>query len=144
MPRRRPGALRAQRLRPESPRCHIRGLSSRTCHAIHLVERCARGTFYSVGFTAKALNRYEQFLESGSQRALYPANEGCSCPGCDLEDVRRARDLLEYVLWKLPKRAHTELSRRLAPVDARYLRRTLQNPFADPNCPWWHLRIPDD
>lgn len=144
MPRRRPSALRAQQLRTHSPRAHIRGLSSGTCHAIHLVERRSRHPSPSVGFTAKALNRYERFVASGSQGVLYPFGDDCLCPGCALEDVRRSRDLLEHVLWKLPKRAHTELKRRLAPLDELYLRRTLQNPFADPSQPWWHRRLSAD
>lgn len=144
MPRRRPGALRAEQPRTSSPRAHIRGLSSRTCHAIHLVEKLTRSGYDYVGFTAKALNRYEQFLSQGSHERLYPASEDCRCPGCVLDDVRNARDHLGYVLWKLPKGAHTELSRRLAPLDARYLRRTLQDPFSDPNHPWWRRRLPDD
>lgn len=144
MPRRRPGALRAEQPRTKSPRAHIRGLSSGTCHAIHLVDlRCADPELHT-GVTAVALKRYERFLTASGRRTLYPRTATCPAPGCALEDVRHARDVLEHVLWKLPKRAHTELSRRLGPLDELYLRRTLQNPFADLSRPWWHQRLPAD
>ncbi|WP_017590206.1 hypothetical protein [Nocardiopsis ganjiahuensis] len=144
MPRRRPGALRAERLRPTAPRPHIRGLSSATCHAIHLVERRSRHPAHSVGFTAKALNRYERFLAASRREDPFPDIEVSDCPGCTLNNVRHFRDVLEHVLRKLPRGARRELSRHLVPLDARYLRRTLPNPFAYPDQPWWHRRFDAD
>ncbi|GAA1463791.1 hypothetical protein NE857_00340 [Nocardiopsis exhalans] len=144
MPRRRPGALRAEQPRAESPRSHIRGISSGTCHAIHLIERRSRHPSHSVGFTAIALDKYERFVRTGGQEALYLADAAYECPGCILDDVRHARDLLESVLRRLPKRARTELHRRLTPLDELYLRRTLPNPFADPDDPWWRRRFEAD
>ncbi|WP_017584242.1 hypothetical protein [Nocardiopsis valliformis] len=144
MPRRSPGALRAEQPPTKSSRSHIRGISSGTCHAIHLIERRSRNAAHSVGFTAIALDKYERFVRTGGYGALFPANAACLCPGCDLDDVRHARDLLEFVLRKLPKRAHSELHRHLAPLDELYLRRTLPNPFADLDHPWWHRRFEAD
>lgn len=147
MPRRRPGALRAERSDPREgpPPVRIDGLSTRTSLAIDRVEKLSGDYYVYVGATDRALRRYRAFLEPPGCRPLYPQDSECSCRGCSLDDVRHARDVLEEVLRQLPTRARTELRLQVARLDDTYLARTLPDPFADrrqwrPDL-WWHRRL---
>ncbi len=51
-----------------------------------------------------------------------------------------ARDLLENALETLPPREARWLGHRVAPLDAMFLDKTLQNPREDPDLPWWWRR----
>lgn len=61
------------------------------------------------------------------------------------DDVRHARDVLDEVMRRLPPRARTEPARRVAPLDAAYLARTLPDPFARERqwraALWWRRRL---
>ncbi|MBR8742815.1 hypothetical protein [Nocardiopsis sp. MG754419] len=140
MPRKRPGALRASP--PSGPRAHIRGLSARTCHAVHQVEVRSREPSLFRGATVLALRAYARF-PSPRGRPLYPRPAPCPSPCCAFDDVRHARDVLNHVLHRLPPRPRAELGRLLEAWDARYLRSTLPDPFASPEAPWWHRRLAD-
>ncbi|MEU0405474.1 hypothetical protein ABZ318_35775 [Streptomyces sp. NPDC006197] len=56
-------------------------------------------------------------------------------------DDHHVRTLLEVALHALHRKARRELSTVVGPADERVLRRTLNNPFADPGLPWWTRRI---
>ncbi|SFH15643.1 hypothetical protein SAMN02787118_15033 [Streptomyces mirabilis] len=149
MPRRRPGALRAQhhgpRIWEDPPPSRIHGLSAFTSLAIHRVERLSGDYYVFPGATVLALRRYEGFLQPSGRRPLYPQDAHCSCRGCSFDDVRHARDVLEEVLQQLPFRSRAELKRQVASLDAVYLERTLPDPFADRRQwradLWWRRRL---
>ena len=152
MPRRRPGALRAEQA------CHpgtttpvqINGLSLGASLAIHRVESRSSDDYLFTGAARHALRRYRAFLRPPGHRPLYPQYAECSCPGCSFDDVTHARDVLEFILDRLPPRARTELTRLLKPLDTRYLMRTLPDPFGcrrprysmfSRRQYWWHRRL---
>ncbi|MGF1428407.1 hypothetical protein [Kitasatospora sp. LaBMicrA B282] len=113
--------------------------------AIHRVELVSTDYYLFLGATAYALRRYQAFALAPGRRPLYPQNEECTCRGCSFDDVRHARDVLDDVLRQLPARARGELGRRVALLDAAYLRRTLPDPFADERQYaaelWWRRRL---
>jgi hypothetical protein len=150
MPRRRPGTLRATRVDPrlpsEGPLRSIAGLSRRADSQIRLLERSASHYDVFPGATELALRRYREFTNRPGRRPLYPQPADCGCRYDSFDDVRHARDVLDEVLQRLPPRARGELGRQVAALDARYLARTLPDPFADERRPWsggawWHGRL---
>jgi len=158
MPRNRPSALRAgQPLRPvwsTSPPHRLRGLSLRTCIAIHRAERQIRNSYgpnyFFPGVTAAALRRYRAFLHSsGPHSSWYPEYAVIREGRYALNDVRHARDVLAAVANLLPPRPRGELRRLLTPLDAAFLQRTLPEPSIPGGrqrpLGWWHRRLtPDD
>lgn len=148
MPRKRPGALRAEqslRVAWDLPPARIHGLSARTSIAIARVERLSDDYYVYPGATDRALRRYRAFLQPPGRRPLYPQDAECSCRGCSFDDVRHARDVLGEVLRQLPAWAHVELERRVRTLDARYVERTLPDPFAAHrqwrSDLWWRRRL---
>ncbi|MFD0355881.1 hypothetical protein ACFVHW_19415 [Streptomyces sp. NPDC127110] len=150
MPRRRPGALRAEapspRLWGPAPPPRIHGLSAGTSLAVHRAERLSDDFLYP-GATARALRCYQEFLAVPGRRPLYPQEAECSCSGCAFDDVRHARDVLEEVSQELRPRARAELLRLLRPLDATFFRRTLPDPFTHRRTRrvdfWWYRRLAD-
>ncbi|MER6785620.1 hypothetical protein ABT330_13460 [Streptomyces sp. NPDC000658] len=147
MPRNRPGALRARRLpaahaRGVPPPARIPGLSLRTSLAVHRLEDEDDGPLLLPGATASALHRYRAFATTPGRGVLYPRTSACpACPGCGLDDVRHARDILNATLHLLtPPGARTELARALNELDRAYRLRTLPDPRPNPG-PWWHRRL---
>ncbi|MFD0688095.1 hypothetical protein [Actinomadura fibrosa] len=145
MPRRRPGALRADQP-PRSPAWdpppdRIQGLSVATSVAIGQAERLSDDYYVYPGATDHALWEYRAFLRAPGRRPLYPQAAECSCRGCSIDDVRHARDVLEEVMWQLPSRPRAELRHRLRALDAQYLKRTLPDPFAPHRDSWWRRRL---
>ncbi|MQY15147.1 hypothetical protein SRB5_53250 [Streptomyces sp. RB5] len=51
------------------------------------------------------------------------------------------RTLLEITIHALRRRARRELSAAIGPADGRFLDRSLNNPFAPRDLPWWLRRI---
>jgi hypothetical protein len=149
MPRRRPSALRAEQVTTRGCECvpdQIHGISARTAYAIHLAEVSSRDEYLFPGVTKSALRRYRVFVSPPGKRSRYPKPAECPCRGCSIDDVRHARDVLESVLEQLQGRARSELGRQVARLDARYLARTLPDPFASHYdssgpCPWWRCRL---
>jgi hypothetical protein len=139
MARRSPGALRANQ-RPSSP-YHpapraIPGLSLRVCEAIERLEtqRLWRGA------VADALVAYRRFLKQPG-RYLYLPHDDCPC--CD---PCTARDTLERAINGLPPHAKRALRHLITRLDTEFRRRTLPDPFADPESPWhaaawWQQRL---
>ncbi|WP_370416607.1 hypothetical protein [Streptomyces fradiae] len=156
MPRKRPGALRAQNQMPRRmygsagapPR--IDRLSGRTASAIHAEEsRRPRDEGLGPGDTRIALKCFRTFLARPG-RPLYVRRTVCGCDDCELgENVAVARDLLALVLSRLPPhRARRELAALVAELDEELRRRTLPDPFAYRQTwrggGWWHGRIYDE
>ena len=148
MPRKRPGALRAQQIPRAAwslPPDRIHGLSARTSVAIDRVERFSGDYYVYPGTTDRALRRYRAFLQPAGRRPLYPQDAECPCRGCSFDDVRHARDVLEEVVRQLPPRPRAELERRVRALDARYAERTLPDPFATHrqwrSGLWWRRRL---
>ncbi|MFJ6780773.1 hypothetical protein [Streptomyces yangpuensis] len=161
MPRRRPGALRAQQALPQPmyagfehgrddlpPRpwpTRIDRLSSRTVAAVHR-EECRRPYDEGLwpGATRTALQTCRSFLALPG-RWLYLRRDYCACESCDLRyDIAVARDLLELVASRLPPWPRRELEALLAGLDEELWRRTVPDPFAhrQPHRrgAWWHQR----
>ncbi|WP_236583068.1 hypothetical protein [Streptomyces sp. MBT53] len=97
------------------------------------------------GATDGALRRYRAFLQAPGRRPLYPQDAECSCRGCSLDDVRHARDVLEEVMQQLPPWPRAQLERQVRELDARYVERTLPDPFAAErqwrSDLWWRCRL---
>ncbi|MCX2184099.1 hypothetical protein KV205_26730 [Streptomyces sp. SKN60] len=156
MPRKRPGALRAQITRPRrmygsiGAPPQIDRLSGRTVSAIHAEEsRRPRDEGLGLGDTRIALKCLRTFLaRPGSP--LYPRRTVCGCDDCERgENVAVARDLLALVLSRLPPhRARRELAALVAELDEELRRRTLPDPFAYRQTwrggGWWHGLIYDE
>ncbi|MFE5721167.1 hypothetical protein [Streptomyces erythrochromogenes] len=164
MPRRRPGALRAELALPRpmytgaghyggfrSPRpwpTRIDRLSSRTVAAIHR-EECRRPDDEGLwpGATATALATCRSFLTLPG-RWLYLRRDYCGCEQCDLRnDIAVARDLLEVTVRRLPPWPRRELQALLAGLDEELWRRTVPDPFAHRHPhrrgAWWRGRLYD-
>ncbi|MFJ4715838.1 hypothetical protein [Streptomyces sp. NPDC088785] len=151
MPRRRPGALRAEqrdrRTGEATPPDRIHGLSARTSGAIDRVERFSDDYHLHPGATDRALRRYRSFVGPPGRKPRYPRAARCSCRGCSFDDVRHARDVLADVLRRLPAGARGELRRHVARLDDAYRARTLPDPFAGRrqwrSDLWWRRRLAD-
>ncbi|MDX6763190.1 hypothetical protein SIN09_28230 [Streptomyces sp. F8] len=164
MPRRRPGAVRAQRALPlqrdtaagrcryaEPPRpwpTRIDRLSPRTVAAVHR-EECRRPYDEGLrpGATRTALRTCRSFLALPG-RWLYLRRDYCACESCDLRnDIAVARDLLELVARRLAPWPRRELRALLAGLDEELWRRTVPDPFAHTRPhrggAWWHQRLYD-
>ncbi|MER6672895.1 hypothetical protein [Streptomyces sp. NPDC000983] len=169
MPRRRPGALRAQRFKPPAGHhwpTRIDRLHPRTVSAVHRAEFLHRdlpdltdpttghrdGTPYtdrlvSPGTTAAALQSLRRFL-AGPGRYLYLRRDYCVCTRCELTvNAAVARDVLDGMLPLLPPYARRDLAALLAEIDRELLHRTLPDVFAhrEPwrRGAWWHARLYD-
>ncbi|MCX5195106.1 hypothetical protein OOK31_14550 [Streptomyces sp. NBC_00249] len=152
MPRRRPGALRAERGTFAGRRAPawarelppVDRLSPEASADVHRVR--GRGHFYPL---EDLLSRYRAFLErpGGRLRLTYAL---CPAPGCELDDLAVVRDGLAEWCADLPPEARSALARVLVGLDARLRRRTLPDPEAPRTDragtprPWWHrLRYED-
>lgn len=141
MPRRRPGALRAEQWRPSSgvPARRVTGVSALTRVAIRRVE----AECLSPDAVAVALARFESFLRRSDRYLWLPGIE-MDCPCCS---PLEARDDLETVLSRLPPKARADLMRRLSWADEQFERRTLPDPVArqiavwQPGEAWWRQRL---
>ncbi|MPY51179.1 hypothetical protein FPZ41_22505 [Streptomyces sp. K1PN6] len=109
------------------------------------MERLSGDYYIYPGATERALRRYRGFLQPPGRRPLYPQDAECSCRGCSFDDVRHVRDVLEEVVRQLPARPRAELERQVRALDARYVERTLPDPFATHrqwrSDLWWRSRL---
>ncbi|MCX4631534.1 hypothetical protein [Streptomyces sp. NBC_01443] len=152
MPRRRPGALRAERgtyedRRPPAWAWQLPSVDRLPAAAAAAVHWAGPGRGDEV---ADLLTRYRAFLgRPGSP--LFPAPSSCpACPGCARDDIAVVRDELADLHHTLPPVARTALGRVLHGLDAEFRRRTLPEP--DPPADrwtdwrgrplaWWHRRV---
>ncbi|MCC0099707.1 hypothetical protein K7B10_34000 [Streptomyces flavotricini] len=165
MPRRRPGALRAERGTYEDRRPPVWArelppvdrLSPAASAGVQWVqhEQSTSGTDL-----ADLLRRYRAFLNRPGGRLRLVASRVPACPCCALDDVAEVRDRLAEVYRRLPPQARTALGRVLCALDAEFRRRTLPDPDPPPGhwadwieyvddwaqwrgipYAWWHRRI---
>ncbi|MFG3000643.1 hypothetical protein [Streptomyces sp. NPDC048340] len=155
MPRRRPGALRAERGTYEDRRPPAWAWGQ------PLVDRLSPAAAAEVYWAlagradevAELLTRYRAFLRRPGVRLLLVPSPCPGCPGCCREDVAVVRDELAELHHALPPAARTELGRVLQGLDTEFLRRTVEDP--DPPADrwtdwlgrplsWWHRRIYED
>ncbi|MFF3673005.1 hypothetical protein ACFYYS_03345 [Streptomyces sp. NPDC002120] len=155
MPRRRPGALRAERgtyedRRPPAwtrPLPPVDRLPPDAAAAAHW------GRPGRAAEIAELLGRYRSFLRRPGSRLLLGPSPCPGCPGCARDDIAVVRDELADLQRALPPVARTALGRVLRGLDAQFLRRTLPDPdppadrWADwrgrPRA-WWHQRLYED
>jgi hypothetical protein len=139
MPRRSPSELRfhlPKRYQTgHSPQ--IPGLSASANRQIAAFERVNRlepgEVFYS----------FRRWALANRRRSPYG---GDRCDDFDDPDDWRAgdchvRSLLDYAVKALRRKARRELRTALQRLDDRYLARTVNNPFARRDLPWWKRRI---
>lgn len=155
MPRRRPGALRAEN--PDPPvwnpwTCRIPGLSERACAEIQRTERAHGDSWPGLwdglweGAVEAALRHYRAFLRQPGRYLdlCFPASPHRAST---LVDVASARDVLHEALRSLPQPSRAELGRVVARLDAELRRRTLPDPYAHRrpqwHGAWWHRRLYD-
>lgn len=138
MPRRSPGEIRAQLPRRRTHHLRapvIRGLSASTNRQITVCER-AHGL--PAGELAHAFRRWNADIRR-------PREDADRFYERDDTDLRNGdyhiRTLLEITLQALSSKARRELSAVVGPADERVLDRTLNNPFAPQDLPWWMRRI---
>ncbi|MFJ7587171.1 hypothetical protein ACIQZO_07195 [Streptomyces sp. NPDC097617] len=112
----------------------VPGVSAATLAAIARVEhrRFQRGDTY------RSLRHWHRTAYLRGPWIIYPAPDddlGC----CDW--VGFCRGTLETVCLLLPPRARRELRAVITPLDDRFLARTLGDPYAAPDDPWWQRRL---
>ncbi|MBT2482257.1 hypothetical protein [Streptomyces sp. ISL-94] len=140
MPRRSPAQVRQNlpsRVRPgHGPRApRIPGLSGPALAAIARIERRPSWP----GPVSEAWRRWRALAHQPGPWVMYAADEHCVC--CDPFAGADVRAVLEAACAALPRRPAAELRALLAPLDARFLARTLNDPFAAPGDPWWSRRL---
>jgi hypothetical protein len=113
--------------------------------SVHQVDGLSRGVIAAItvvehgplrpGATSCALRRWRAAPDFAVRPAAWRAcclDECCSDP----------RAIMEAALRLLPDRARQEFWRLLQTADEAYRARTLPNPLADPDAPWWESRRP--
>ncbi|MFF3212418.1 hypothetical protein ACFYYB_17335 [Streptomyces sp. NPDC002886] len=113
----------------------IQGVSSRTLAEIARIERHR----YQAGAAHGALSAWRAMVHQRGPWVIYP-DWGDDCPCCD-PAWGNHREALEVFCHLLPRRAARELRTVLAPIDARFLARTLNDPYAPWGDPWWRRRL---
>ncbi|GAA3411985.1 hypothetical protein GCM10018952_22900 [Streptosporangium vulgare] len=86
------------------------------------------------GEVAEALLAWTQAVVPGTADRIAPA---CTCPECRGDGPRRR---LEQALTTLPRWAKPYLYALVLPIDRRFVARTLPDPHASPEWPWWQRR----
>ncbi|WP_407840533.1 hypothetical protein ACE1OC_36100 [Streptomyces sp. DSM 116496] len=155
MPRRRPGALRAERGTYEDRRPPawaralppVDRLPPEAAAAVHWARPGRAGEI------ADLLARYRVFL-SRPGRHLYLGPSPCAdCPGCSFAGVASVRDELRDHHRLLPPVGRTALTRLLRGLDDEFRRRTIEDPdppdsgWADwlgRPLAWWHRRLREE
>ncbi|MFD5420876.1 hypothetical protein ACFWJT_22965 [Streptomyces sp. NPDC127069] len=138
MPRRNPTQVRRglpPRSRPGDGRQGVPGLSGRTLAGIARLER--RPSWPGPLF--EAWRRWRALAYKPGPWVMYAEDDCCAC--CDPFAGADVREVLEAACLALPRRAARELRAVLAPLDARFLARTLPDPFVPPGDPWWTGRL---
>ncbi|WP_407837709.1 hypothetical protein ACE1OC_17005 [Streptomyces sp. DSM 116496] len=140
MARKAPSQVRSDpphRTPREGDRAVVPGVSARTLVEIARVERHR----YEPGAAYRALSAWRGVVYGrGPSWIIYPSwDEDYPC--CQPVWGGDHRGTLEAFCLSLPRRAVRELRAVLAPLDARFLARTLPDPYAPPGDPWWRRRL---
>ncbi|TDC72192.1 hypothetical protein E1193_28255 [Micromonospora sp. KC606] len=107
---------------------------------VHAVSRWERRHLWP-GAVTEAYERYRRFVYR-SGRLIYGL-PGDLCPCCvdyyglSSDDPRAT---LQQALDHMPKGKGRELRHKVAALDARFLARSLPDPWAPPGWPWWRRR----
>lgn len=109
-------------------------VSSRTLAEIARVEQRR----YWRGATYRALCHWRWTVYQRGPWIIYVADDDAS--GC-CDWVGYWRRTLEAVCLQLSPRARRELRAVIAPLDERFLARTLNDPFAARSDQWWQRRV---
>ncbi|MFZ3472241.1 hypothetical protein ACODT4_24780 [Streptomyces sp. 2.9] len=138
MARKAPSQVRSDLPRRPSPRdsrAVVPGVSSRTLAEIARIERHR----YEPGAAHGALSAWRALVYRRGPWVIYPNwNEDFPC----CEPVwGNDREALEVFCHLLSRRAARELRAVLGPLDARFMDRTLNDPYAPPGDPWWRRRL---
>ncbi|MCY0928097.1 hypothetical protein OTB20_18240 [Streptomyces sp. H27-H1] len=155
MPRRRPGALRAERgtyedRRPPAWARELPPVDRLSPDAAAAAHWAGPGRADEV---ADLLGRYRNFLRRSGSPLLLSPSPCPACPGCALDDVAVVRDELGDLYRALPPLTRTALGRALRELDSRFRRRTLPDPDPPPAGwadwsgrprAWWHRRLYED
>ncbi|WP_328300292.1 hypothetical protein OG389_22640 [Streptomyces sp. NBC_00435] len=139
MARKAPSQVRSDlphRSSPEDDRAVVPGVSSRTLSEIARVERHR----YEPGAAHRALSAWRAVVHQRGPWVIYPNWYG-DHPCCEPAWGGDQRETLEAFCHVLTRRAARELRAVLAPLDARFLARTLNDPYAPPGDPWWRRRL---
>ncbi|MER8234241.1 hypothetical protein [Streptomyces sp. NPDC094049] len=135
MARRTPGEIRSQlRLRDTGRIRRTTVIPGLSASANRQIARFERDRGLDRGDIALSLRRWA--LRAGRPRKAEEWHYGFT-------DVPTGhiRTLLELAVWNLRPRARRELRAALAPIDARVLARTANDPFGFSGRPWWECRI---
>jgi hypothetical protein len=111
----------------------VDGLSARAVSEIQILERSRLGP----GSVALALIRWKRTVGRRNIDSLLDDLIGHSCHCCDAGEHR---ELLEKALSLLGPRARNELWAKVEPLDEILRRRTIHDPHAEPERPWWRQR----
>ncbi|NDU75019.1 hypothetical protein GWI34_20660 [Actinomadura sp. DSM 109109] len=65
-------------------------------------------------------------------------------PTCPCHDPREALDTLHEIAAVLPPRSRRQVSAVVSPLAEEFRARTLHDPFASEDRPWWRRRIAGD
>ncbi|MFD0375695.1 hypothetical protein [Streptomyces sp. NPDC127112] len=113
----------------------IRGLSASANRQIAAFER-SHGL--PAGEVAHAFRRWNTFVrETRGDLELFYERDDTDLRNGDYH----VRTLLEITLHALRSKERRELSAVVGPADEHVLDRTLNNPFAPQDLPWWMRRI---
>lgn len=142
MPRRTAGEIRAglpRRVEHRTPSV-IRGLSASASHQIADFER-ANGL--RQGEVASAFQRWLRTAHHANRR--WPLVDGYHHLITTDDPLHspspHVRLVLEHVIHALRRKARRELHALIGPFDDRCIARTVNNPHASPDLPWWYRRI---
>lgn len=136
MPRKVPGEVRGQGAAcwsHERSLHWVDGLGPRVNAAIAVLEH----TKLRPGDVGRALRRWETRAKLGD--AHRPGSNHCGIGECCGPGPR---GILKEAIHGLPGWAKPYLRRRIAPVDSLFVARTMPDPLAELNAPWWERRRP--
>ncbi|MFD9305924.1 hypothetical protein ACFWCB_25270 [Streptomyces sp. NPDC060048] len=138
MARKAPSQVRSdlpRRVPGRAARAVVPGVSSRTLAEIARIERHRT----ELGSAHRALTGLRAMVYQRGPWVIYPSwYRDCPCCAPDWGDDR---EILEAFCHLLTRRAARELRAVLAPLDARFLARTLADPYAPARDPWWRRRL---
>ncbi|MFF2013233.1 hypothetical protein ACFVWY_29770 [Streptomyces sp. NPDC058195] len=136
MPRRSPGEIRTEQSRRRGARNRqvIPGLSTATNRQIAQFE-AQHGL--PPGHVAHAFQAWALALHS------WPDHGPGHGRGTTLWRDAHARTLLQGAASAMNRKARRQLLGAVAPLDDRFLTRTLPDPFSPPADPWWKRRLAD-
>ncbi|MFE6039059.1 hypothetical protein [Streptomyces sp. NPDC056452] len=133
MARRRPAHVRAG-LSPKHPAPHtpVDGLDARAQADVIALERSR----LQPGAVARGLRSWRAQLSRPARTLALTGDDMYPC----CED-HCGRAVLETALHALPRRSARRLRALVEPLDAEFISRTLPDPHACPEAPWWTGRM---